>query len=253
MNSTLISYSFDEQPVRVVVIAGEPWFVATDLAKALGYTHTPHMVRQLDEDEKGVHILDTLRGPQELSIISESGMYAAIFKSRREEAQRFRKWVTADVLPELRKTGRYVLHDQDPAPQVSSDFDPPKLLAGVSVVREARRLFGTRAARNIWAQLGLPISIVDSAPTVDGDPLAEPLKEWLEGRSEVTIAECCTGINVVQCDHSVRFRIGALLRLFGWTVRTARRGHGTVKLLSAPVAAAWKDVRAMPATPSGEA
>lgn len=251
--NALMSYCFEDQPVRVVMIAGDPWFVAADLAKALGYRNGPDMARNLDDDEKGTHIMRTLRGEQEMTIISESGMYAAIFKSRRDEAQRFRKWVTADVLPELRKTGRYVLHDQEPAPQVSSDFDPPRLLAGVSVVREARRLFGTRAARNIWAQLGLPISIVDSAPTTEGDPLAEPLKDWLEGRIEVTIAECCSGLDVVQCDHSVRFRIGALLRLFGWTVRTVRRGHGTVKLFSAPPAQAWQAARVIPATPAGEA
>jgi hypothetical protein len=251
--NALISYSFDDQPVRVVAIAGEPWFVANDLAKVLGYRDAYNMARALDDDEKGTHIMSTLGGPQELSIISESGMYAAIFKSRRDEAQRFRKWVTADVLPELRKTGRYVLHDQEPAPQVSSDFDPPRLIASVSVVREARRLFGTRAARNIWAQLGLPISIVDSAPTAEGDPLADPLKEWLEGRNEITIAEACTGLHVVQCDHSVRFRIGALLRLFGWTVRTVRRGQGTVKLWSAPATHAWTAMRAMDSTPAGEA
>lgn len=244
---SIVSYNFEDQPVRVVMVAGDPWFVANDLAKALGYTRAPDLVRHLDDDEKGVHVLHTLGGAQELSIISESGMYAAIFKSRRDEAQRFRKWVTADVLPELRKTGRYVLHDQAPAPQVSSDFDPPRLIAGVSVVREARRLFGTRAARNIWAQLGLPISIVDSAPTAEGDPLAEPLRDWLDGRAEVTIAECCTGLSVVQCDHSVRYRIGALLRLFGWTVRTVRRGHGTVKLFSAPATEPWQAMRVQPA------
>jgi hypothetical protein len=253
MNNSLISYNFDDLPVRVVLIAGDPWFVANDLAKALGYRDAFNMARNLEDDEKGTHIMSTLRGEQELSIVSESGMYAAIFKSRREEAQRFRKWVTADVLPELRKTGRYVLHDQEPAPQISSDFDPPRLIASVSVVREARRLFGTRAARNIWAQLGLPISIVDSAPTAEGDPLADPLKEWLEGKSEITIAEACTGLNVVQCDHSVRYRIGALLRMFGWTNRPVRRGNGTVRLWSAPATAAWQSMRSVPTVSAEEA
>ena len=235
MNS-LVSYDFEERAVRVVMIAGDPWFVANDIAAVLGYKSF-HMVRMLDEDEKGIHIMDTLGGRQELLIISESGMYSAIFRSRRAEAQRFRKWVTSDVLPSIRRTGRYELPGlglAPPAPQVPGDFDATRLSASVNVVREARRLFGPRSARNIWAQLGLPMSISDSSPTAEGDPLAEPLKDWIDGKGAVTIEECCAGIGLVQVDLSVRHRIGALLRMFGWSVRVARRGRSTVKLWSAP-------------------
>lgn len=235
MSASLISYQFDDEPVRVVMVAGDPWFVANDVAKVLGYRDAEKLTRNLDDDEKGTHNMGTLGGLQDVAIISESGLYSGIFKSRRPEAQRFRKWVTSEVLPELRRTGRYVLHDLEPAPQVAGDFDPPKLLAGVAVAREARRLFGPRAARNIWAQLGLPTSIVDAMPSAEGDPLADPLKDWLSDRSETTIAEACSGVGVVQCDHSVRYRIGALLRMFGWTQRVVRRPHGIVRLWSAPI------------------
>lgn len=104
----LVPFSFDNTEIRVVTDErGEPWFVATDVATILDYNHVPHMVRLLDEDEKGVRIVDTPGGPQEVTIISESGLYACILKSRKPDAQRFRKWVTAEVLPSLRRTGAY--------------------------------------------------------------------------------------------------------------------------------------------------
>lgn len=87
--------------IRVVIRDGEPWFVASDIADA------PNMSRILDDDEKGTHIVSTLGGNQEITIISESGLYHAVLKSRKPQAKAFRKWVTSEVLPAIRKTGRY--------------------------------------------------------------------------------------------------------------------------------------------------
>lgn len=100
-------FTFHTSAVRVIVLDGEPWFVAGDIAETLGYKNTTDMVRMLDEDEKGMHIVRTLGGDQEATIVSESGMYACVLKSRKPEAKPFRKWVTAEVLPAIRKTGRY--------------------------------------------------------------------------------------------------------------------------------------------------
>lgn len=101
-------FNFRSTEVRTLVLDGEAWFVASDVAKALAYTHAPHMLRVLDEDEKGVRIVDTLGGPQELGVINESGLYHAVLKSRKPEAKPFRKWVTSEVLPSIRKTGQYI-------------------------------------------------------------------------------------------------------------------------------------------------
>lgn len=215
MSNALLSYQFEDNPVRVVMIAGDPWFVASDLAKALGYGQAAFMTRNLDDDEKGLHNVQTPSAPQEMTIISESGMYAAIFKSRKDEAQRFRKWVTAEVLPELRRSGRYVMHDMTPPPQ-AIDLDPPRLIAGVSVVREARRLFGPQAARDLWVQVGLPPVIADAEGDHSGDPLADPLKVWLQSRTACTISEAAEGIGLKDIDWSTRYRIGRLLNLWGW-------------------------------------
>lgn len=198
------------------MIAGEPWFVGNDLAKALGYAQAAFMTRNLDEDEKGLHIVQTLGGQQELLVVSESGMYAAVLKSRKEEARRFRKWVTSEVLPELRRTGRYQLHDMEPPPTTAMDFDPVRMTAGVSVVREARRLFGPGAARSLWVQVGLPPVIADSEALFDGDPMAMPLKAWLESRQLCTVGEAAEGMGLTVIDQSTRHRIGQLLRMWGW-------------------------------------
>ena len=228
--SAILAYQFDEDPVRIVMVAGDPWFVANDICRVLNIGNPRQALARLDEDERGVSLNDTLGGVQEMNIISESGMYALVLGSRKAEARRFRKWVTSDVLPELRRTGKYQLHDHEPPPQVPSDFDPPRMMASVAVVREGRRLFGPRAARSIWKQLGLPVCIADARTGEEGDPLAAPLQQWLQGKTQCTIEEAANGIGIDDPDQSVRNRIGVLLRMFGWSHKTVRRGHATVRL-----------------------
>lgn len=97
--------------IRALSVDGEPWFVATDVAKALGYGHTPHMTRRLDEDEKGVRSVDTPGGKQQVSVISEAGLYNAILGSKVPGAKEFKRWVTHEVLPALRRDGAYVASD----------------------------------------------------------------------------------------------------------------------------------------------
>lgn len=93
--------------VRTVMQNEDPWFVATDIAKILGFKQANDMTKRLDEDEKGRTISPTLRGNQKVQIINESGLYHAIFMSRKDEAKSFRRWVTNDVLPAIRRTGNY--------------------------------------------------------------------------------------------------------------------------------------------------
>lgn len=97
MTQAIIPFNFDDHLVRVVERGGEPWWIATDVAKVLGYRESERMIRFLDEDEKGPHNVETLGGEQTLTIINESGLYSAILRSRRDEARRFRKWVTAEA------------------------------------------------------------------------------------------------------------------------------------------------------------
>lgn len=114
MNNALQAFAFDSHAVRTVMKDGEDWFVASDIAKVLSFAEAKDMTRMLDEDEKGRHIVPTPYGDQEMIIISESGLYTAILRSRKPEAKHFRKWVTAEMLPALRKTGRYALPSAPP-------------------------------------------------------------------------------------------------------------------------------------------
>src|SRR5690606_37993817 len=109
-----MEFSFDGAAVRLVLVEGEPWWIAADVAQSLEYRMASDMVRSLDDDEKGTHIVRTLRGDQELLIINESGLYSAILRSRKASAKRFKKWVTAEVLPSIRKHGAYVMPAAEP-------------------------------------------------------------------------------------------------------------------------------------------
>ncbi|WP_444756562.1 BRO-N domain-containing protein [Pseudomonas sp. A014] len=106
-STNVVPFNFGKQQVRTLLISGEPWFVATDIAAALHYRDSFNMCRNLDDDEKGTQIVSTLGGAQEMLAINESGLYAAILRSRKQEAKLFKKWVTGEVLPAIRKTGRY--------------------------------------------------------------------------------------------------------------------------------------------------
>jgi len=100
-------FRFEDQSVRTEIRDGEPWFVANDVCAILELTNPRKAIADFDEDEKGVTKSDTLGGLQTVSIISESGLYRLIFQSSKPNAQRFRKWVTSEVLPTIRRSGRY--------------------------------------------------------------------------------------------------------------------------------------------------
>jgi anti-repressor protein len=108
MKPALFSHS-DFGTLRVFEGENGPWISAGDVCLALGIANARDAVASLDDDEKGVAITDTLGGPQEIRTVNESGMYALVFRSRKPEAQKFRKWVTSEVLPAIRQTGGYNL------------------------------------------------------------------------------------------------------------------------------------------------
>lgn len=97
---------------------GDPWFVAKDVAEILGYENSRTMTRRLDEDEKGVQKLHTPGGDQEMTVINESGLYSAILGSTKPEAKAFKKWVTGEVLPAIRKSGGYMVSKPDETPEM---------------------------------------------------------------------------------------------------------------------------------------
>lgn len=98
--------------IRTVVKDGEPWFVGKDIAKILEYRETAKAIRtHVDSEDKGVSILDTPGGKQEITIINESGFYSLVLSSKMPRAKDFKRWVTAEILPTIRKTGGYVANE----------------------------------------------------------------------------------------------------------------------------------------------
>ncbi|WP_406706249.1 Bro-N domain-containing protein [Sodalis sp.] len=97
----------DSYKIRIIIIDNQPWFVASDVCDALSIVNTARALSRLDEDEKDIHSMNTLGGEQKLSTINESGLYSLILTSRKAEARKFKKWVTSEVLPTIRKTGKY--------------------------------------------------------------------------------------------------------------------------------------------------
>jgi anti-repressor protein len=106
-------FEFDSRELRTTLIGEDPWFVAADICKALGLSNPTMALRGLDEDEKGLSPIETPGGTQNMAVVNESGMYALIVRSDKPNAKPFRRWVTGDVLPALRRTGRYDVADRD--------------------------------------------------------------------------------------------------------------------------------------------
>lgn len=116
--------------IRTTIIDGEPWFVGRDIALALGYCNTKDALsRHVDADDKGGSRITTPSGEQEMTIINESGLYSLVLSSKLPTAKKFKRWVTSDVLPAIRKTGGYQVL-QSPAEQMAQGIlAAQKLLA----------------------------------------------------------------------------------------------------------------------------
>ena len=115
-NQSITPFDFRGKEVRAIPHGDEWWFVAADVCAAVGVTNHRDALNRLDDDEKGVVLTDTLGGKQEVSAVSESGLYSLVLSSRKAEAKTFKRWVTHEVLPALRKTGRYEVAPQDVSP-----------------------------------------------------------------------------------------------------------------------------------------
>lgn len=212
MNDVAV-FAFNSAAVRALLIDGEPWFVAGDLASILGYREAEKMTRMLDDDEKGAHIVGTLGGNQQVSVVTESGLYACVLKSRRPEAKTFRKWVTSEVLPAIRKTGSYQAPGAEPAitrdpshvadltVAASRNFNAllrSARAAGISLpkaLRQANAVTLRKTGLDILAEIDAEAHVEaleadptqgargrarHAAPGIADDPLEIALSEWAE-------------------------------------------------------------------------
>lgn len=145
MNDMKIFENSEFGAERVVDVNGEPWFVAKDVCECLELGNPRTSIALLDEDEKGVHTMDTPGGAQEMSIVSEAGLYSLILRSRKPEAKAFKRWITHEVLPAIRKHGGYLT----PAKLEEALTDPDtiiRLATNLKAEREKRQALEAQAA-----------------------------------------------------------------------------------------------------------
>jgi prophage antirepressor-like protein len=134
MNQQLAPFDFEGRQVRIVTDAqGEPWFVAADVLTTISLDRKA--LERLDDDEKGVNSIHTPGGVQEMTTVNEPGLYALVLGSRKAEAKRFKRWVTHEVLPAIRKTGSYAVPAIAALPAPTQDRVTSLLLIGEAVAK----------------------------------------------------------------------------------------------------------------------
>ena len=120
-------FVFEGAEVRVVMRDGAPWFVLADVCRVLEIAEAHRAASRLDDDEKGRHTMTTPGGPQEMAVINESGLYSLTMTSRKEGARRFKKWVTGEVLPSIRRDGGYMLaRPEETAEELAPESKRPR-------------------------------------------------------------------------------------------------------------------------------
>jgi anti-repressor protein len=128
-NNSIQPFEFEGHQVRTVTFeTGLTWWVLNDVAAALAIANPRNISARLDDDQKAVYSVDTLGGAQATTIINESGLYDVILRSDKPEAKRFRKWVTAEVLPQIRRTGGYI--------PVTAEDDEKTILAKAMMISQ---------------------------------------------------------------------------------------------------------------------
>ncbi|OZA00013.1 MAG: hypothetical protein B7X99_05750 [Rhizobiales bacterium 17-65-6] len=165
--NALTPFQFEGAEVRLIDRNGEPWFVLADVCRVLEIANSRDAAARLDDDEKAdVGITDTssngVAQRREMTIINESGLYSLVLTSRKPAAKRFKKWVTADVLPTLRRTGVYVMGaEAEDLPSLADGrlwgTRVAKVNAAARMLAVTDRLYGPEAARAMWEmEAGLP-------------------------------------------------------------------------------------------------
>ena len=178
MNALQVFENPEFGSIRTVEIDGEPWLVGKDVAVALGYSNPRKaLADHVDKEDKGVTKCDTPSGPQQMTIINESGLYSLILSSKLPGAKKFKRWVTSEVLPSIRKTGGYSVPSAEDAP--ASKKDLADLTAAIQLLTE--RLDTLAVSRPALPQ-ALPFE--DAPETTKPVPGIAARRRWMRAVSE---------------------------------------------------------------------
>ncbi len=137
--SNLAIFDFNSNQVRVISIDGEPWFVAKDVCSVLEHSDVSMACQRLDDDEKLVQTLFVSGQNRDVVLVSESGLYSLVLTSRKPQAKEFKRWLTHEVIPSIRKTGSYANVPQTPIQQLAAQAANIAAQAAVLVEIESRQ------------------------------------------------------------------------------------------------------------------
>lgn len=156
--------------IRTTIIDGEPWLVGKDVAERLGYGNPRDaLLRHVDEEDKGVVKYDTLGGKQEMTVINESGVYSLIFGSKLQKAKEFKRWVTSEVLPTIRKTGGY------------NKLSVDDYMKAANLLVKSKK-FQLPHVLNILNQAGFPVGDIPTVETIEiNDSVRDFVKDCEDG------------------------------------------------------------------------
>lgn len=201
---TLIPFTYEDQQVRVVDIGGEPWFVLADLCRVLDLSNSRMVAQRLGDDVRHVLAgLDSLGRAQNAYVVNESGMYEVVIRSDKPEAATFRRWITADVLPSIRKTGAY---------------STPRELSPDEIVHQALQITHARV-------LELTATVDDQQQRLKiAEPKANAFDRWLGSGVEYSLDVAAKALSASGY-MTGRNRLFAELAELGWAYRGAHGWH----------------------------
>lgn len=217
-------WNYESSEIRTVQVNGEPWFVLADVCKVLEISNSRNISSRLEPDEKGVTLVDTLGGTQQMTIINESGLYTVILRSDKPQAKPFRKWVTSEVLPSIRKHGSYSVQSQfaDLSPQLQ-----------VLIQMETRqKQIEARQAEQATALAGLEQKIQNTCEVIALDKTAwRKDSEHLINKIARATGEGYGGIRLVyeEIYRSIESRAGVSLNTRLTNKRNRMAGEGVCK------------------------
>jgi len=212
MTTDLVPFAYGDTAVRVVVIDGEPWFVLADLCKVLGLTQPHRVADRIADDMKGRHPITTLGGTQEMTVVSEAGMYEVVIRSDKPEAVTFRRWITGTVLPEIRKTGGYSTR-----PALSED----------EIVHQALAITARRVEEL-------------TERVAELEPKAEVADRLLDAEGDLSVRDAAQSLTRAGIKVGQIRLFSALEKQYGWIGRSPADGRYRVK--QSAIESGWMSV-----------
>ena len=243
MTTSMIPFDFEGRSLRVVLDAqGEPWFVSADVLSTLSLDRKA--LERLDADEKGVSSIHTPGGEQTMTIVNEPGLYTLVLGSRKAEAKRFKRWITHEVIPTIRKNGSYAMpHSMAALPAPTQDCVASILLIGEAITKVPGVKAGIAMAATlncIHENTGLTIEVLRRSLPATHEPICS-LNATQLGR---LLGLSAMAMNLALEDYDLQFRndrdeweLTTMGQAWAEALPYSRHGHNGYQILWNPAVA----------------